>query len=122
MRNTREIAVEYRLTHWSKIMRERRESGLSIKSYCKTKGIRQNVYHYWQRKLREAAYDMARPQTEETRLSMQGYAEVKLVEPQDAAMQPTGHIIVEVAGCKISTDSSYPPEALVALLKALQPC
>ena len=55
MINTREIAAEYRLSHWSGIMRERNESGKSIKAYCETIGLQQNVYYYWQRKLREAA-------------------------------------------------------------------
>ena len=53
--NTREIAEEYRLTHWAGIMRERSESGLSIKDFCKSAGFHENVYFYWQRKLREAA-------------------------------------------------------------------
>jgi hypothetical protein len=55
MINTREVATEYRLSHWSQIMQERSASGLSIKAYCESIGLRQNVYHYWQRKLREAA-------------------------------------------------------------------
>jgi putative transposase len=36
-------------------MRERAESGLTIKAYCETAGIHANTYYYWQRKLREAA-------------------------------------------------------------------
>jgi hypothetical protein len=55
MVNMREIAAEYRLSHWAEIIRERNESGKSIKAYCESIGIRQNVYHYWQKKLREAA-------------------------------------------------------------------
>jgi transposase-like protein len=55
MINTREIAVEYRLAHWVKIMQERSDSGLSIKAYCESISLHQNVYYYWQRKLREAA-------------------------------------------------------------------
>jgi len=53
--NTREIAAEYRLAHWVAIIRERNESGKSIKAYCESIGLHQNVYFYWQRKLREAA-------------------------------------------------------------------
>ena len=53
--NTREIAKEYRLSHWARIMRERNESGLSIKAFCAQSGIGANVFFYWQRKLREAA-------------------------------------------------------------------
>jgi hypothetical protein len=53
--NTREIAAGYRLTHWAGIMRERQESGLSIREFCKNAGYRENVYYYWQKRLREAA-------------------------------------------------------------------
>lgn len=55
MINTREIASEYRLSHWAGVIRERNASGMSIKAYCESIGLHQNVYFYWQRKLREAA-------------------------------------------------------------------
>ena len=55
MVNTREIAEEYRLTYWAGIMKARQESGLSIKAYSKLAGFHENVYFYWQRKLRKAA-------------------------------------------------------------------
>ena len=63
--NTREIAAEYRLKHWSEIIQERNESGMSIKAYCDSVGLRQNVYHYWQRKLREAAFIATSEQNEQ---------------------------------------------------------
>ena len=53
--NTRDIATEYRLGHWAQIMQDRKESGLNITAYCKTKKIHPNTYFYWQKKLREAA-------------------------------------------------------------------
>jgi hypothetical protein len=55
MMNTREIAEEYRLSYWSGIMRDRKESGLSIRAFCEAAGFHPNIYYYWQRKLREAA-------------------------------------------------------------------
>ena len=53
--NTREIAKEYRLSHWAGIMQERVTSGLTIKDFCESKQMHENVYYYWQRRLREAA-------------------------------------------------------------------
>jgi len=53
--NTREIAKEYRLSHWAQVMNERAQSGLSIKAFCKQVGICGNTYFYWQRRLRETA-------------------------------------------------------------------
>ena len=59
MINTREIAEEYRLSHWAEIMKERTTSGMSVRSYCKSIGLHENVYYYWQRKLRIAAKETA---------------------------------------------------------------
>jgi putative transposase len=53
--DTREMASEYRLSHWAGILQQRKQSGESVRSFCKSSGIRENVYYYWQRKLREAA-------------------------------------------------------------------
>ena len=55
MINTREIAEEYRLSHWARVMQERADSGLSIKAYCNQIGICGNTYFYWQRRVRAAA-------------------------------------------------------------------
>jgi putative transposase len=55
MINTREIATGYRLEHWAGIIRERAESGLTVKAFCESAGVHPNSYFYWQRRLREAA-------------------------------------------------------------------
>jgi hypothetical protein len=53
--NTREIAAEYRLSQWAVKLQERNASGLSIREYCRRSQMKESVYYYWQRKLREAA-------------------------------------------------------------------
>ena len=52
--NTRQVAHKLRLSHWAQVMQDRTVSGTSIRKYCESKGIRENLYYYWQRKLREA--------------------------------------------------------------------
>ena len=61
MINMREIAAEYRLSHWASVIQDRNASGMSIKTYCKSINVRPNVYFYWQRKLREAACQEMHP-------------------------------------------------------------
>jgi transposase-like protein len=61
--NTRDIAKEYRLTHWRGVMKRRAEMGLNIKQFCEAEGIHENTYYYWQRKLREAAVSGMQTQT-----------------------------------------------------------
>jgi hypothetical protein len=55
MIDTREIAAECRLAHWAGVVRERAESGLTVKAYCESAGLHENTYFYWRRKLRESA-------------------------------------------------------------------
>ena len=52
--DTRKIAAEYRLAHWTQIIRDQKESRLCISKYCESAGIHKNTYYYWLRKLREA--------------------------------------------------------------------
>ena len=122
--NTREIAVEYRLSHWAGIMRERQESGLSIRAFCERESFHENVYYYWQRKLREAAIEqMAKRQKHEssTAVAVSGFTEVQVMERN--AAQPEGlmpeTIHIEISGIKITVNSSYPTEKLAALLRGL---
>lgn len=112
--NTREIAVEYRLSHWAQIMQDRSQSGLSIRSYCKSAGIHENVYFYWQRKLREAACEQ---------LSTPGFVEVALTPAQEAPALAgdvhAGGLRIEAGGIQITVDGAYPAEKLAVLLQAL---
>ena len=122
--NTREIAGEYRLSHWARIMKERAESGLNIRAYCNREGFHENVYYYWQRKLREAACEqMVKKHNEEetTSLAISGFTEVKVANEASALLNnpPDTALHIEIGGVKITADSSYPAENLAALLKAL---
>mgnify|MGYP000910973565 CR=1 FL=1 len=111
MVNTREIAAEYRLTHWSQVMRERAASGLSIKAYCWQLGICGNTYFYWQRRVRAGAAEELGLSVRETEapepastgasstateaLTPTGWARV---EP---AAEQSGAVEIEVNGCRV---------------------
>jgi len=122
--NTREIAAEYRLSHWAGKMRERQESGLSIRSFCEQEGLHENVYYYWQRKLREAAIShMEKKQASEkgTDLAVSGFTEVQVmdIKPIRPENLTPDKLHIEIAGIKITVDSSYPTEKLAVLLREL---
>lgn len=50
-----EVKQEYQLQQWRGMLRERQESGLSVKAWCSEHEISENVYYYRLRKLRRAA-------------------------------------------------------------------
>lgn len=122
--NTREIAEEYRLSHWAGILRERKMSGLSIRAYCKRAGIHENVYYYWQRKLREAVLDELSGQSGTHPSAPEGWAmcttettaAIASVKPDAAS---TEQLTVEVGGLRITAGSAYPAEQLARLLLGL---
>jgi hypothetical protein len=112
--NTRKIASEYRLSHWSGVLQERNASGLSIKEFCETAGLHENEYYYWQRKLREAACEQR---------GIPGFTEIRLAEgPREISSKETvesGQLCVEANGIHITADSSYPADKLAVLLREL---
>lgn len=101
-------------------MRERSDSGLSIKAFCKNAGFHENVYYYWQRKLREAACEkLTELQTVTNHAGTNGtyFAEVQLA--QQPLSGPTGQLHAEIQGIRITADSAYPADKLAELLRWL---
>ena len=100
-----EVRDEYRLQHWSEIIRERQESGLTVKDYCAQRGISEKTYYYWLRKLRSAAAEAMEPQL------------VRLEECSSSVAQ-TIHIRYGTAELKLPEDVDL--RAVTVLLNALR--
>ena len=125
--NTRELATEYRLSHWARIMQDRKDSGLSVRAYCKKEGFHENRYFYWQKRLREATCEqLAINQVGSTEMTGPTFAEVRL--SAQAAYQPAAaidqnQVCVEASGMRVTAGSGYPADSLAYLLRAVtQPC
>ena len=43
------------------MLREQKESGLSVKEWCQEQGLAEHIYYYRLRKLRQAALEQAQP-------------------------------------------------------------
>ena len=113
--NTREIAEEYRLTHWSGVMQERAESGLSVKAYCRQLGISTNRYHYWQKKLREAAC----AQLVGTEESPNTFMQVALSASPSSEPTASQSLTVEIGKSRVIVTESTNRELLARVLQAL---
>lgn len=50
-----EVKQEFQLQEWSGMLRKRKESGLSVKEWCREQGLAEHIYYYRLRKLRQAA-------------------------------------------------------------------
>lgn len=117
--DTREIAKEYRLSHWAGIMQERISSGVSIKAFCQTAGIRENVYYYWQRKLRETACRDLMPvhgEADGGAIVPKGWAVCEAARDSAGAL---GEVSIEIGKCRISVDAEIGAEQLEKVCRVL---
>ena len=117
MINTREIAAEHRLSHWSGIMQERAASGMSIRAYCKSIGLHTNVYHYWQRKLREAACRELLPtpvNSGENKIAPNGWA---IAQPQSATAENA--VTIEIGKSRVTAKHGTDLELLGNICRML---
>ena len=120
--NTREIASEYRLSHWAVVLQERNASGMSIREFCKTSGVRESVYYYWQRKLREAACEelSSRAGQEATgsdkSLVPSGWAVCETADPRMKGKP----VAIEIGGIRVFAETDTDPELLVKVCRALK--
>ncbi len=117
--NTREIVEEYRLSHWAQVMRERQESGQSIKGYCRQIGICVNTYYYWQRKLRASACEAlaTRESTPSPVVAApKGWA---VCQPESKGSKPVQEITVEIGVCKITATPETDLELLGKVCQVL---
>ena len=120
--NTREIAKEYRLSHWAEILRERSASGKSIREYCKSAKICENVYYYWQRKLREAACTELAARTQE-RPAENGVQSLvpngwTMCESTDESVKKET-IMIEIGKCRVIVGAEPDTELLEKVCRTL---
>jgi len=138
--DTKKIQTEYHLAQWSQIIRERKESGLSIKEYCEKERLSSRSYYYWLKKLREITSEQLTKMQEEaqTGLVPKGFTEVKIRDNHEVKQNVdvitiesskcstatnTGQITINITNCQITADGAYPTNKLSQLLKELiQPC
>lgn len=105
MKNALAVRDEYRKQHWTEIIRERQESGMTVKDYCARHGLAEKTYYYWLRKLRSAASEAMEPQL------------VRLEESNSSATQMI-HIHYGTAELKLPENVDL--KAVTVLLNALR--
>jgi len=117
--NTREMATQYKMTQWRQIIQDRAASGLNIREFCEQRGIARQAYHYWQKKLREAAAEQlnqpAAPGAESQALVPSGWA---TVTEEIAPTEPQG-LTLRVGGAEIELHQGYDEVLLASVIKTL---
>ena len=113
MNGIMEIRRQVRLSQWSAMVREREESGLSVKAYCKQTGIAAKTYYYRLRKLREAAVEQARSKATQPEL-------VQFTPPAEYAVGQAQSIVIKTADTTIEIPVNVQPDVVAAAVSFLK--
>jgi hypothetical protein len=119
---TKEMIHDYQLAHWADIIRQRSESGLTVKAFCKSRGFNKSKSVYWQRGLRDKAYESLTKDPMRISDMAHQFTEATLAQHSTAsANDASGEIRIEAFGIRITADSGYPPALIAALLREVMP-
>jgi len=116
--NTRQMTREIRLGHWRKLINERNASGKTIAEFCEEQEISPKMYYYWQRQLREAAYQEISCQNQLGRVSENTpvFAKIEFKRPEyDATV-----LIVRIGGIECEIRNGAGKDTIENTLSALQ--
>jgi hypothetical protein len=130
-----------RQTYWEEAMRRWKESGQSVRAFCRNEGVRESAFYFWRRELaqrshRTEAAHRSRPEASPVitashlseraspqRSSVPSFLPVRVVE--DAATEATGGVeIILAEGRTVRVRSGFDRQTLADVLAVLEvrPC
>ena len=121
--NTREIATQYRLSQWAKVIREHTESGLSVKCFCESIGIHENTFYYRRKKLREVACSVMESGSQSNKSIAKAN---KSIVPKGWALCESGEpaasdkvLPIEIGECRVLAGTNVNPDLLAKVCRVL---
>lgn len=111
-KSTREV----RLATWAGVIRECRQSGMTVRNWCSQNNVNEKQFYYWQRCVRKELYEAA---TSENALSVESNRFVELPVPHENTVLRTDFQTVAIAhigNASIELSNSASPELIHALL------
>lgn len=122
------IKEQVKLDAWQREMEERQSSGLSVKTWCKERGLSQSAYYHRLQKLREAVCEQVGEQECKDRSVLScpvpTPAPVTAVVPIRRADTPlvgsSSGVEIECGGLRIKVSGECPAELICAMLRELK--
>ena len=98
------VRDEYRAQNWAMVIQECSNSGLSNREFCRQRGISENTFYYWLRKLRGQMVDAAVP---------------RLVQLEPVT-GPEDLLQIQYRGAELKLPAGVDMDAVAAILRSLQ--
>lgn len=98
-----------RIQNWAEIFAAQAESGLTIREFCKNRGLSEGSYYYWLHKVRKHILDASSP-TEEKEQPVQ-FAQLPM-PAMPAHQVPLRRIEIDYGGFHVAVDADTPTDNL----------
>jgi hypothetical protein len=108
---------EMRLMHWTPIVNECRNSGMSVRAWCIQNNVDEKRYHYWQRRIRADLYD--------TLIKTEPKIESNFVQLQEPIEQTKNissfkpDIVIHIGNSKLELSNTASEELLSKVLRVM---
>jgi len=130
-----EAKQAYRLQERMRVVREQRESGLTVRAWCEANRVKESNFYYWLREIRKAALQTnggkrskeeqdivaaAELRNGQRDMIPRGWTQIQAAE--DPTPKETGSMAlsIEIGGCKVAVDESIAPELLAKVCRVLK--
>jgi transposase-like protein len=118
--DTRQLTHEVRMRHWAEVLRRRRESGQTVRGFCRAEDICEKTYYYWQRQLRQAAGEALAGQGENQTPHALPTAPVFAALPAPKVRsRATGVVRIEVGGAVVEIGPEVDTALVMTILRTL---
>lgn len=104
MADVLEVRDEYRAQQWAVLLQESKASGLTNKEFCIQRGVSENSFYYWQKKLRTKLVEATAPQ---------------LVQLEPVSM-PAELLQIRFRGAELKLPAGVDMDAVSAVLRSIQ--
>lgn len=122
--NTRKVTMEYRMNQWIGIIRECRDSGQTVTSWCREHDINTKSYYYWLRKVRNAACNALPTIKTEGHIVPLEIQKVSTSSPADSTHGPSktdlADIVLRIGSVVLEIHNSASASLIESMMKALQ--
>jgi hypothetical protein len=119
--DVQEVRDQVRIQEWVELIKERNASGMTIRKWCEFKGLSENKYYYWLRRIRKTACTALESHAElapQIRNESPAFAQINVLPSERPAESDTG-ISVSVNNVSIHIGSDVPARQIAAMMKVI---
>ena len=119
--DVQEVRDQVRIQEWMELIKERNSSGMTIREWCRIKGLSENQYYYWLRKIRKTACTALESQGDlvpQVQSESPSFAQINVIPDKRPDASASG-ISIQVNNASIHIGGDVPARQIAAMMKVI---